>query len=81
MNLNQVGLHRSPIIYSLKYKYLDSTTNHLGFLNAYAAPEGERTPQDTLTYSQSMKSPYKKEFINAMLKIIKHHSEIHIGYT
>ena len=71
VNINTIGLRRSPQIAALKAK--DTSLNNVGFIQATTLSEGETTAlegvdplQETFTCKEAMNSPHEKDFLKAV---------------
>ena len=75
ININTLGLRRSPRIKEMIRKQLDLTLNHVGFIQVNKALEEDTVDpmKETFTFKEAMNSPYKKQFVEAMTKEMKNH--------
>ena len=68
VNVNTIGLRRSPRIAELKKKRINQSLNHIGFINANKVSEEEGNPlKETYAFAKAMLSPHKKEFVEAII--------------
>ena len=59
VNIDTLGLRRSPRLVNQEMKKLDSTLNHAGFTHVIDALEEYINEKETHTFKEAMNSPFK----------------------
>ena len=75
VNVDTLGLRRSPGISALRRKQLDPTLNHVDFVHVDNALEEDMDPlKENYTFKEAMRSTYEDEFASAMVQEINNHT-------
>ena len=75
ININTLELRRSQYITKMIQKQLDSTLNHVGFIQVNKASEEDMVDpmKETFIFKEAIASPCKKQFVEAIKKEMKNH--------
>ena len=75
VNVDVIGRRRSLRLESNRKKILDEALKHVGFIHVNdASEEGIDQDKETCTFEEAISSPFKKNFLEAMIEDIGNHS-------
>ena len=73
VNVDTLGIRRSPRIDALHRKQLDPTLNHVGFVHVSNPLEEDMDPlKENYTFKEAMRSPYKDKITTCLLMCFAH---------